>query len=926
MAKQWSLLAILDSGRVRRVGMVLCIGSAITLAGCDLLPGGSGQGHLSRGVDYFERGEFSSAAIEFRNALQENPEDALARFYLGVTWLQTGDPNRALSDLERAAELGYSNAELAVPLARARAAVGQVVPLLEAKQVAGLSQSDLAQWHYLRGRAALAVDDRERAEEEFLQALAADPGDADARFGQVLLAQADGDVDRLQTWVGHTLTADETHPEAWRSRAIVALQEGRNLDAEDALDLAIANDNWPQPFTVLRRGLLRFQRGDLDGARADAEKLNRIAADAPWGAYLQGLVEFREGDRRSAQASMEQALSRTDAFAVPRLYLAAIHLEAGRYEQAEYQLDRHDFRERNDPTSNLIRAALKLEQGNTSGAHRLLDNHVQAHPGDQRALAMRNSLREGRGGTSDGALLLTALSDFANPAADEGLFAGQDEHSAEGDASAPSQGYQSVVQALNAGNFGEALERVEALLDTHPHDPELYNLKGGAHVALGQLQEAVEAFRAALQRDPHNVSAVRNLGQLLERGGRVDLALALYRQFHENNPEELEITLGLARLEASDGNAARVTSLMDQAIEHHPYDPRPRMLKGRHALLSGDPETALSVLDPIVDQQSDNTLFMRLIGEARLVAGDPDGAVEALQQAQQAGAEGWELILLLSRAMAEAERFEEAETVIRGAIAGDPEAVQPRVLLLRLLAGMGEHSRAEEAYQDLLSLSAGDSAVLIEGARAALRAGEPSIAVARFQDAWSHETTESLAFELARAHVINEDREAAEELLETWLAGQQDEPVSSATLHFLAELRRTKDTKGANAIYEQLVRHNPDDAVALNNLAWNLRETSPQRALTLAERASDAAPGSPDIRHTLAMTLAANSRVSEAITHLERLTSEQGRLRPDFQLSLARLYVRAERFADARRLLERIAGDETFEGAYEAQRVLERLP
>jgi predicted Zn-dependent protease len=55
----------------------------------------------------------------------------------------------------------------------------------------------------------------------------------------------------------------------------------------------------------------------------------------------------------------------------------------------------------------------------------------------------------------------------------------------------------------------------------------------------------------------------------------------------------------------------------------------------------------------------------------------------------------------------------------------------------------------------------------------------------------------------------------------------------------------------AKAAYEQLVRDDPNDAVALNNLSWLVVQEDPARALVLAQRAVKADPASPNFLDTL---------------------------------------------------------------------------
>lgn len=923
MKTRRSVLTLQQTGVARRWKLVVCLSGALALAGCDGWFGASVDDHLRSGVEYYQAGDLNSAAIQFRNVLQEEPAHARARYYLGVTQLQLGDLERARRDLERARDLEYDAHNVVPALQQVYAALGETRRVLDMEAVDGLDQTDIAHWHYLRGRAATAEGDREQAEDEFRLALRADPGLADARYGQVLLAEADGDQQAVQYWIQRTLSADDMHTGALRSQAILHLRQGRRADAHEAFDRVIASGGSLQVGDYMRRGLLRLQDGDLDGAAEDASALRSMAGEAPWGPYLEGLVQLRRGERRSAQTSMEQAISRTDGFATPRLFLAAIHGEAGRLDQSEYQLDRYNTINGMDAASSLMRIAIAHGRGDAERADELIDLHLDEHPGDQRALAMRRALANGVA-AGDGSFVRTALSGLQEEGGGEDIL--PERSAGDDDYARPSrEEYDAVVAAINASNYGEALEKVDALAEEYPEDPEVYNLKGGVHIARGEGDQALDAFREVLQRDPANISAIRNIGQLFSQAGREDVTLAFYRQAHENSPDSLEILLELAGLEARRGNDARVEHLVDKAINDHPEAVRPRMLKARHALFGGEPEAALETLEPIQDAQSENPDFQRLRGEALLAAGRSDEAAATFEKVRAMDGGGDGILVLHARALVQAERYDDAEQVTRQAIEDTPEAEEPRILLMRLLSERGDHEAAEDAYQQLIAALGEDRTALREGARVARGADDLDLAVERLERAHAQDPDDSTARDLARAYRANGDGDTAREHLEGWVADEGRANVSGATLHLLAQLRADVDESGATELYEELVAINPDDVVALNNLAWTLRESEPERALRLAERAHELAPDAANVRHTLAMALVENGKVSDAITHLESLEGEAEGRSPALSLELAELYVRNDRPEDARPLLQRLSETE-FEGQERAREALEDLP
>jgi cytochrome c-type biogenesis protein CcmH/NrfG len=74
----------------------------------------------------------------------------------------------------------------------------------------------------------------------------------------------------------------------------------------------------------------------------------------------------------------------------------------------------------------------------------------------------------------------------------------------------------------------------------------------------------------------------------------------------------------------------------------------------------------------------------------------------------------------------------------------------------------------------------------------------------------------------------------------------------------------------ALVLYEQLVREDPADAVALNNLAWLVVQDNPDRALALAQRAVKANPASADNLDTLGSMQMNRSDNKGAVVSLQK--------------------------------------------------------
>ncbi len=83
-------------------------------------------------------------------------------------------------------------------------------------------------------------------------------------------------------------------------------------------------------------------------------------------------------------------------------------------------------------------------------------------------------------------------------------------------------------------------------------------------------------------------------------------------------------------------------------------------------------------------------------------------------------------------------------------------------------------------------------------------------------------------------------------------------------------LQMAQKVEEAKIEYEQIVQLDPDNAVALNNLAWHIREEEPARALEYIRHASSIAPDSADVLDTLAVVEYINKDYKQAQRSIER--------------------------------------------------------
>ncbi len=117
----------------------------------------------------------------------------------------------------------------------------------------------------------------------------------------------------------------------------------------------------------------------------------------------------------------------------------------------------------------------------------------------------------------------------------------------------------------------------------------------------------------------------------------------------------------------------------------------------------------------------------------------------------------------------------------------------------------------------------------------------------------------------------------------------------------------------------------PNNTLALNNLASIGGELGDPKALEHAERAMKLAPNSVDVLDTYAMLLVRKGDAAKALPYLERART-LGPNRNDVRLDYARALIKANRKADARKELEALSNvKEAFVGKDEIEGLLKSL-
>ena len=242
----------------------------------------------------------------------------------------------------------------------------------------------------------------------------------------------------------------------------------------------------------------------------------------------------------------------------------------------------------------------------------------------------------------------------------------------------------------------------------------------------------------------------------------------------------------------------------------------------------------------------------------------------------------------------------------RKAVALAPQSPQPRIVLAALLVRDGKTAEAKRIAEGLKrDLPKSAAGLVLEGD---LMAADRkwADAAASYRKALALEKTVPNAAKLHQA-LLRAGRDAeADALIADWLKA---EPNDLRMRQYAGDYEVSRQRwKEAIAQYEVVVKAQPANAVALNNMAWAMNQLKDPKAVEIAQRAYELAPRSAAVIDTLGTVLVDNGQQARGLELLRQAVSLAPK-NPQFRLHLAQALAKGGDKDGARAEAERLVAD-----------------
>ena len=831
-------------------------------------------------------GDLRAARIQLKNAIQAEPRNMEAHYRLARVYLALGDAAAAESEARTARDGGFDPDGAAVLLARVELAEGKYRQVLADFPPSEGSPARQAEILVARGDAQFALNAADDARKSFAQAQALAPQSPAPLLAEAKLQMTTRQFAPAEALFDKALALAPQSPEALVGKAQLLHLKGDPQGALGLLDKAVAASPKLLPARIERAAVLL----DLDKKDAAQADIAAVLADQPNSAvavYLRAILYAKQGKFKEADADLERVSPLLGKVGRGYYVLAVVKYDLHQLSQAEDAARRYAARYPEDPAGQKLLGRVELELGRPAAALDALASLERSGAADPEALDLlgRADLQLGKPDKA-----MAAFEEAVKHAPDNAVLhywlgvsrlqAGDGKDAIDeltrSLALSPNTpaGAVLVLSDIAAGRFAAAAKTVASLREAQPDSPIPGNLAGLVKLAQFDLAGAREAFAAVAAKYPDFAPARLNLARVADLQGRSDEARQLYEKILDREP----------------GNAPALTYLVSLLLRAGQNGQAVAAAERAHAAAPANAGITAGLID----------LYLRL--------GDKDKAL-ATARTDPGRNDVGNAPLIAARARAEvaAGLLSDAAQTYRRLIAIEKPGIEQRRQLAAVLLSEGDGDGARAAIDAALNLAPTNPQLVedhiaidlktqgLAGAQAwaatyekqhpglpiaaalagdvLVGAGQPDKALAAYREAYQAAPSATLAMRLYRVLAATGKPQDAASALRDWLTLHPDDLAAAAQLGAVDILARRYDE--GRQLLERVVAKQPQNAVALNNLAWVYQLTGDARAQSVAARAYALAPNVADIAGTLGWILTRNGHAADAVGLLQQASAAQ---------------------------------------------------
>ena len=498
------------------------------------------------------------------------------------------------------------------------------------------------------------------------------------------------------------------------------------------------------------------------------------------------------------------------------------------------------------------------------------------------------------------------------------------------------------------GNKAEMFKMLDRIKADAKENPQAYLTVADFYLRSGNPDESIHQLQEGIKNDPaRKLDYQKRIMEVQVRQGKTEQAYQKNLEILKENPKDPDARALKAQFLLDKGDVNQAIVELQSVVTTTPENVVARFNLGRAHIAKGEMDQARQQFEKAVELRGDYIPARVALAQLALSRGDYSGALKDAQDLERISRNNGAAKLIEASALTRLHRLPESRTILEQLVAQNPKQVdtllEMGVLNLndkRPKDALEDFRRAWEANPQNIHGLLGETETLIS-------MGQPDQALKLLEtESQKHPELPDLKRELANLEVRQHQYDKALADYESLVPKYKATPRAYGDLLFrtgvayrlkgdlpkgIDYLNRAKDLLPDNAFvmnqlalmyeasgkhkeaadaYQKVIQNDPNDAEALNNLAFLLAQTGGDlnEALTLANRAKQRMPDTWEISDTIAWIYIKKNLSDNAIEVCRELTShvpQNPTYHYHYALALAQKGDKAQAMKEAQLALEK---------------------
>jgi putative PEP-CTERM system TPR-repeat lipoprotein len=424
-----------------------------------------------------------------------------------------------------------------------------------------------------------------------------------------------------------------------------------------------------------------------------------------------------------------------------------------------------------------------------------------------------------------------------------------------------------IFALTQAQRYDEASTLADKLGANPKQRATAMQLRGDILMRKRNMAGAEAAFNQAIKLEPGNRAGLLSRAGLYISLKKYDAAERDLRAIVARDAKDTAALMLLGDVAAAQGHDADARVNLAKAVAASPQEPAPRLKLAQYLAGHGDLDGALGQTNTLLKMQSSNAAAVELQGTLLLKMGQKGAAVASFWRLASLQPDSAEAQVELGNALLSSGDRAGAARALDTASGLDPKSAMIKAAQISLQIAMGQPDRAVSTAQTFRTANPGPDADLLV-ADTLVKTKRADQAMDLLSKSFASKPSRAVLSGYGRLAAAQNQSKRADDALALWV--QQNPADTGARLEFADFYMARKDTARAVAQYDAVLKQEPNNVLAMNNLGSLIQPSDPNRATSLLSKAVQLAPSSPDVNDSLGWLKVQRKDAAGGLPYLRR--------------------------------------------------------